>query len=140
MKTDKISFGQTYLKPSIFKNLAPHNFQKVESIIPFGEIYPADIYIGADKSGDIVLDILHSTMGKFLYFSGEVPKTALNAGILQVMDSTERINRKMSGYKLPVYSIKIKDLDHFSIPKLQYTINEKLVYYYDKMIDRRFFH
>ena len=82
MKTDKISFGQTYIRPNLLKNLAPHNFPKVESIIPFGEVYPADIYIGADKNGDMVLDILHSTMGKFLYFSGEIKKNVLNTSIL----------------------------------------------------------
>lgn len=139
MKTDRISFGQAYIKKTLFQNLPVHNQIKAMSLTPLGELYPTDIYIGANKEGDLVIDMLHSTMGKHLYFSDEIPKTPLNVGILQILDSTERINRKQFGYKLPVYNIKIKNLDHFTIPELQYAVHERIAYYYQNIVDKKFF-
>ena len=137
MRTNKISFGQTYIKPTVISNLTEHNQQKVMSLIPLGELYPTDIYLGANKEGNLIVEMLHSTMGKFMYFSGEVPKTPLNTSILQFMDSMEKIARK--GLNLPVYRLEIKELDKFNRAELQYTVHEKLVHYYKNMIDKKFF-
>jgi hypothetical protein len=140
MKTDKVSFGQTYLRPTFFRNISNNNKPKVLSLIGLGELYPTDIYIGGNRNGELIVDILHSTMGKYLYFSGLIPQTTLNTSIMQIMDSVEKITRKQNGYNLPVYNIKIKNLDAFTVPELQYTVHDKLMYYYDKILDKKFFH
>ena len=140
MKTDKISFGQTYIRPTLIKNIAAHNLPKVHSLIGFGELYPADIYMGADKEGNLILDIVHSTMAKYLYFSDEVPKTTFNTSLLQFMHFGEKSSRKLTKYNIPVYNIKINNLDYFTTEELQYAVNDKLVNYYNNMLDKKLFH
>lgn len=139
MKTDKITFGQTYIRPTLLNNISPENQEKVLSLIGLGELYPADVYLGANYEGDLIIDVLHTTLAKHLYFSGEVPKTSFNASILQFMHSMEKIARKQNQYKLPIYNIKIKNLDYFDTPDLQYTVHEKIANYFNKIIDKRFF-
>ena len=139
MKTDKVSFGQTYIRPTLFQNLSKQHHPKVMSLIPLGELYPVDMYLGANREGDLVVDILHSTLGKFLYFAGEIPKTIENVAMMQFWDSAERINRRNNGYKLPVYNIKIQNLDYFTTPELQHTVHVRIAHYLQNMIDKRFF-
>lgn len=139
MKTDKVSFGQTYIRPTLLQNIAPQNQQKVLSLIGLGELYPVDMYLGGNKEGDLIIDILHTTLAKYLYYSGEVPKTSFNASILQFMDSMERVTRKQNRYNLPVYNIKIQHLDYFNIPELQYTVHERIANYFKNIIDKKFF-
>ena len=45
MKVNNISFGQTYLKPSI-KNLSQENQEKLKYSYALGELYPVDLYLG----------------------------------------------------------------------------------------------
>ena len=66
MRTDKVSFGQTYIRPTLLNNIAQHNQQKVLSLIGLGEIYPVDMYLGANREGDLVIDLLHTTLAKYL--------------------------------------------------------------------------
>ena len=51
-----ISFGQTYLK-STLAYMSDENREKLKYSYGLGQIYPNDIYMGADKRGNLTLDI-----------------------------------------------------------------------------------
>ena len=138
MKTDKISFGQTYIKPSLVKYMKQENIEKMPYIFGFGELYPADIFIGSNINGDLVLDIMHSTPAKQLFFSDEIPKTIKNVAALNFMHNMERVGRFYNGIKTPVLKVTIPDIEKLSIRDLQFNINDKIKYYYDNL-GKKFF-
>lgn len=136
MKTDKISFGQTYIKPSLMKYIKQDNIDKIPYIFGLGELYPADIFVGANLKGDLTLDILHSTPAKQLFFSDEIPKTLDNVSVLNCLHNMERVQRFQNGIKTPVYSTVIDNLDNLSIRDLQLSVNDKIKYYYETFANK----
>lgn len=138
MKTDKVSFGQTYIKPSLSKYMKPDNLGKVSYIFGLGEFYPADIFIGANIKGELTVDIMHSTSAKHLFFSDAVPKTFENVVALNCMHNMERAQRLRNGIKTPVLKTVISDIDKLSIRDLQFAVNDKIKYYYETL-GKKFF-
>lgn len=138
MKTDKVTFGQTYIKPSLAKYMKAKNLEKVPYIFGLGEFYPADIFIGSNIRGELTLDIIHSTPAKHLFFNDEIPKTYDNIVTLNFMHNMERLQRFHEGISTPVFKTVIKDLDKLSIKDLQLAVNEKIQYYYETL-GRKFF-
>lgn len=133
MKTDKITFGQTYIKPSLAKYMRPENIDKMPYIFGLGELYPTDIFIGSNIKGDLMLDIMHSTPAKQLFFSDEVPKTFGNITLLNFLHNMERAQRFHDGIKTPVWRTSISDIDKLSIRDLQLAVNKKIEYYYETL-------
>lgn len=138
MKTDKISFGQTYVKPSLIKYMAQENIEKLPYIFGFGELYPTDIYLGSNVKGGLTLDIMHSTTAKHVFFSDVIPKTLENITTLNFLHNMECAQRYRSGQKTPVFSTIIQNISDLSINDLQYTINEIIKHYYEKF-GKKFF-
>ncbi len=133
MKTNKITFGQTYIKPSLAEHMAKKNLDKIPFIVGLGEFYPADIFIGANMRGQLTLDIMHSTPAKQLFFSDEVPKTFENITILNFLHNMERSQRKHNGIKTPIFKTLIEDIDNLSIKELQLAVNDKIKTYYETL-------
>ncbi len=133
MKTDKVSFGQTYIKPSLAKYMKPDNLGKVPYIFGLGEFYPADIFIGSNIKGELTVDIMHSTAAKHLFFSDVIPKTFDNVTALNCMHSMERAQRIRNGIKTPVLKTVIGDIENLSIRDLQLAVNDKIKYYYETL-------
>ena len=133
MKTDKITFGQTYIKPSLVKYMKPENIDKMPYIFGLGELYPTDIFIGSNLKGDLTLDIMHSTPAKQLFFSDEIPKTLGNVAILNFLHNTEKAQRLYDGIKTPILRTSISDIDKLSIRDLQLAVNKKIEYYYETL-------
>ncbi len=131
MKTDKISFGQTYVKPSLIKYMKKENMDKMPYIFGLGEFYPVDIFVGSNIKGDLTLDIVHSTTAKQLFFSDEIAKTFENVTTLNFIHNMERAQRFRNGIKTPVFKTKISDIEKFSIKDLQLAVNDKIKYYYE---------
>lgn len=133
MNTEKISFGQTYIKPSLMRYMKPENQNKMPYLFGLGEFYPADIFIGSNIKGQLTLDIAHSTAAKQLFFSEEIPKTLKNVSILNFIHNMERVQRERNGIKTPVLKTVIDDLDNMSIRELQLAVNDKIKYYYETL-------
>ncbi len=138
MKTDKITFGQTYIKPSLVKYMKQGNIDKMPYIFGLGELYPTDIFIGSNIKGDLTLDIIHSTPAKLLFFSDEIPKTFENVTLLNFLHNTERAQRIYDGVKTPILRTSISDIDKLSIRDLQLTVNKKIEYYYETLAKKFF--
>ena len=133
MKTDKITFGQTYIKPSLAKHMSKSNLEKIPYIVGLGEFYPVDIFIGANAKGQLTLDILHSTAAKQLFFSDEISKNFENFATLNFLHNMERVQRINNGIKTPIFKTAIPNLDKLSIKELQLAVNEKIKYYYENL-------
>lgn len=133
MKTDKISFGQTYIKPSLAKYMKEENIQKMPYIFGFGEFYPTDIFIGANKKGELTLDIVHSTLAKQIFFNEDIPKTLENVTVLNFLHNMERLQRLYQGVKTPVSNVVIKDIENLSVKDLQLAVNDKIQQYYETL-------
>ncbi|MBO6181898.1 hypothetical protein J6O86_09460 [bacterium] len=133
MKTDKITFGQTYIKPSLVKYMKQENIDKMPYIFGLGEFYPTDIFIGSNLKGDLTLDIMHSTPAKQLFFIDEIPKTLGNVAILNFLHNTEKAQRIHDGIKTPILKTAISDIDKLSIRDLQLAVNQKIEYYYETL-------
>lgn len=133
MKTEKITFGQTYIKPSLVEHVSKSNLEKIPYIVGLGEFYPVDIFLGANAKGQLTLDILHSTPAKQLFFSDEISKNFENLSTLNFLHNMERIQRINNGIKTPVLKTVISDFDKLSIKELQLAVNEKIKYYYENL-------
>lgn len=131
MKADKVSFGQTYVKPSLIKYLKPENTGKVSSIFGLGEFYPVDLYVGANAKGWLTIDIKHSTPAKQLFLSDEIPKTFANITTLNFIHNMERAQRLRNGIKTPILKTVIPNIENMSVKDLQLAVNDKIKYYYE---------
>ena len=138
MKTDKVSFGQTFIKPSLVKYMKQENMGKVPYIFGLGELYPADIFIGANIKGELTVDIMHSTPAKHLFLNDAVPKTLENVTALNFIHNMERAQRIRNGIKTPVLKTVIGDIKDLSIKDLQLAVNDKIKLYYETL-GKKFF-
>lgn len=133
MKTEKITFGQTYIKPSLVEHMSKTDLEKIPYIAGLGELYPVDIFVGSNPKGQLTLDIMHSTPAKQLFFNDEEPKTIENISILNFLHNTEIAQRINNGIKTPILKTVIPDIDKLSIKELQLAVNEKIEYYYENL-------
>ena len=132
MKIDKISFGQTYIKPSLVKYIKQEDLtNKVSYVYGLGELYPADIFLEANSKGGLTVDIMHSTPAKMLFFNDNIPKTYDNIVTLNFMHHMERFHRIHEGIKVPVLKTVINNIEKLSIKDLQLAVNDKIQYYYN---------
>ncbi len=138
MKADKITFGQSYIKPSLVEHMSKANLEKIPYIVGLGEFYPADIFIGANMRGQLTLDIIHSTPAKQLFFSNEIPKTIENVSILNFLHNMDRCQRKNYGIRTPIFKTVIENIDNLSIKELQLAVNDKIKFYYEKLANKFF--
>lgn len=130
MKTDNVSFGISYVKPSI-RYMSKQNQEKVKSIIPLGQLYPVDMFIGSNIKGDLTLDIVKTPMHKFLAYTDEIPKTFEN---LCAMDFASRLETKYLATHeelIPLSHYTIKNLKNYTKKDLPYAVHEKILEYFN---------
>ncbi len=134
---NSISFGQTFLKPSL-RYLSAENKEKLVRSYALGEIYPNDIYLGATRKGDLTVDITRTFLYDHLIINGEIPlnpKTARDYVIAKALnDSWQSIH----GRKYPVQKTVIKYLDYIPEDMLSYQIATEIEEYnrkYTKLFD-----
>lgn len=111
MKINAISFGTTYLKPSI-SNLSPENREKLKYSYPIGEIYPNDIYLGGTRNGDLIVEIKRATPLDYLIVNGYIEPTSENIKAYTFVKKLERAMANVhGGNNVPVTKTVIKYLD-----------------------------
>lgn len=131
MKINPISFGQTYLSPTL-KYLSPENQEKLKHSYPLGQIYPNDIYLGATKRGDLTVQITTTTALKNLLVNNLIP---INKDILSLYLLEKRLDEKymqVHGPKYPIAKSVIKSLDYISEDELVYHIASEVEAYNKK--------
>lgn len=133
MQTDKISFGQTRILPSV-KYLDKRTTDKLPYLFGFGELYPIDFFIGSTPKGNLTVDIMHSTPAKHIFLNlKEEEQTFSNIATLSTLHFMENATRLRQGIRIPVLHTEIKNADELPVRELQYTINDKIRMYYDTL-------
>jgi len=129
MKVNNISFGQTFIKPSLAQ-MSEKNREKIKVLYPFGEIYPLDIYLGADKKGDLTLEITKSSIYDYLISNNELPLTPKNAAAYRIIKGLEITNKYLHGNNEPVRKSTIKFLDYIDEETLPYYVADEIEEFY----------
>lgn len=125
MKIDKTSFGTTYITTSI-RYMSPENKKKIKSVIPLGQIYPVDLYIGANKKGDLTLSITQSSIYDYLLLNDKVKLTKENVAAVKVIKAAENAFKYIHGNPYPVKKVTIPYLDYISSELLPYYVADEI--------------
>lgn len=125
MKINSISFGTTYLKPSV-QYMNPENRKKLESVFGLGEIYPVDLYLGSNLKGDLTLEIKRASLYEYLLNNNHIKLTPENVAALNVIKDAENADLYIHGNRSPVKKSTIKDIDYISEDILKYYIADEI--------------
>lgn len=125
MKINPISFGTTYLKPSV-QYMNPENRKKLESVFGLGEIYPVDLYLGANRMGDLTLEIKRASIYEYLLNNNHIKLTPENVAALNIIKDAENADLYIHGNRSPVKKLTIKDIDYIPEDILKYYIADEI--------------
>ncbi len=128
MKTNSISFGTTYLKPTI-RYMSKENRQKLRSIYPLGQLYPVDIFIGADKRGNMTLDIKQSFIYDYLIQNDQFELTPQNISMYKFYKALNNSYKNIHGDNTPVRKATIENLDYITEDVLPYYVATEIEEY-----------
>lgn len=129
MKVDNsISFGQTFVQPSI-KNLSKINQAKIKHSFGLGQIYPVDILLGGRPCGDLTLSIKRCNLWDYLVLNNEIPITNENMLFYIIAKGFEQFGEFLHGAKYPFEHYIIKNLDKKSAKDIAFEINDKITEY-----------
>lgn len=133
MKIDnKISFGQTYIHPTITKYLSKANQSKLEYSYALGQLYPMDIFLGANFKGDLTVGIKRCNLWDYLTINNLIPCTFENAAKYIFIKRAEMMYEYLYGPKYQIENYIIKDLDYKQQEEIAYEINDKIAEYTKK--------
>ncbi len=137
MKTNSISFGTTYIKPSI-NHLSKANKEKVKKLIPLGQIYPVDLFLGADRKGNLTLEIKQTFIYDHLIANDQLDLTPQNIAMYKISKAAQNTFNYIHGDKTPVRKATIEHLD--AIPKdiLPYYVADEIEEY-EKTYSKNFY-
>lgn len=125
MKISQISFGLTYLKPNII-NMTPENREKLEHSYGLGQINPNDIFMGADKKGNLTLDITRCTPYDYLAANMLIPPTPDNVADYKFYKACDKLKRYLHGPAYPVEKYVIKNLKDKPKEIIAFEIQDKI--------------
>ena len=131
MNINPISFGQTYLTPSL-KYMSPDNRRKLKYSYALGQIYPNDVYLGATKNGDLTIQITGTTIYKHLLINNLIPATKNNVSLYLLNEKLEQRHREIYGPKYPITKSVIKYLDYIPEDTLAHYIASEIEDYNHK--------
>lgn len=131
MKTNAISFGQTYLTPSL-KNLSPENRKKLTYSFALGQLYPNDIYLGATRNGDLTVQITGTSIYKHLLINNAIPPTKKNIALFKLTQKLDNTYTAIHGPKYPIKKSVIKYLDYIPQDTLAHYIASEIEEYNHK--------
>ncbi len=125
MKINNVSFGTTYLTPSL-RCMSPENREKIKSVYSLGQIYPVDLYLGSDKKGDLTLQIKRGSMYDYLLKNNYIEPTKNNIAALKIIKAADAVNKYIHGDSSPVRKVTIKELDYIPEDILPYYVADEI--------------
>ena len=131
MKTDKISFGQTFLHKSYFKYLTPETQNKLAYSYGLGELFPIDLGLGATKKGNLNVTISACNPWDHLIINNGVPLTPENIYLYSFVKNVEHISGVLHGTKYPYRTYEIKNIQSMTQEDIAFAIREKISEYYE---------
>ncbi len=125
MKINNVSFGTTYLTPSL-RCMSPENREKIKSVYGLGQIYPVDLYLGSDKKGDLTLQIKRGSLYDYLWKNKYIEPTKSNIAALNIIKAADTVNKYIHGDSSPVRKVTIKELDYIPEDILPYYVADEI--------------
>ena len=125
MKTNSITFGQTYLTSSL-KYMSEDNRKKLSKLYPLGEIYPVDVYLGSNKKGDLTLTITQSSLYDYLILNNKIKLTPETIAVVNVIKKAHNTYNYVHGFNQPVKRATIPYLDYIPEDILPYYVAEEI--------------
>lgn len=133
MKIDnKVSFGQTYIHPSLSRYLSKSNQLKLEHSYALGQLYPMDIYLGANYKGQLNVGLRRCNLWDYLTINNEIPLNIENTSKYVIIKRMELMHNYMYGNKYPLENFVINNLDFKYQEDIAYEINDKIIEYMNK--------
>ena len=129
MKTDKVTFGQTYLQKSYFKYLSLQTQNKLIYSYGLGELFPIDMSLGANKKGNIMVKLRACNPWDHIIINNYMPLTPQNISLYSFMKTLENIGQKLHGNKIPFKTYEIKNPKSMTQEDISYVIRDKIVQY-----------
>lgn len=129
MKINSISFGTTYLTPSL-QYMSSENRQKLKSVYALGQIYPVDLYLGANKKGDLTLEIRGSSVYDYLAINNYIKPTKENIDALKLIKAANNIHNYIHGNSEPVKKTTIEYMDYIPKSVLPYYVADEVEEFY----------
>lgn len=121
MKINQVTFGQTFLKPSI-DYLSQYNQEKLRSLGEVGAKYPNDIYIGATPKGDLTLDITRGSLYDYMILNDLLEPTKENIEAYNIIKRAEIAAEELHGPLYPVNKSVISCMDYIPEDLLKYQV------------------
>lgn len=131
MKVNNVSFGQTYLKPSI-KNLSQENQEKLKYSYALGELYPVDLYLGGTPKGDLEVTVKGCSVMDYLVVNNALPLTQKNINYYLFTKACDGMYEKLHGPKYPKQKTVIDQLDYIPEDVLPFYIAAEIEEYTKK--------
>lgn len=130
-RVDNTAFGITYLKPSL-QYMSKMNQKKLVSSYGLGQLYPVDIFLGADRKGNLTVEIMKSSMWKYLYINNDIPQTPFTYALASLDEGLNRIKMMRESIKIPIEKKTFKFMDLRSSKALPYDIAQEIENYFKK--------
>lgn len=125
MKTNQISFGITYIKPNLAL-MSKDNRKKLEHSYGLGQINPNDIYLGANKNGDLTLDVTRSNPYDYLAINMLIEPTPENVADYKFYKACDKLKTYLRGPSYPVEKYVIKNLKEKPKEIIAFEIQDKI--------------
>ncbi len=121
MKINPITFGQTFLKPSL-SYISNDNRAKLRDLYAIGNIYPNDIYLGATSKGDLTVEVTRGSLYDHLILNDQLTPTLENIVAYNIIKKAEIAAKELHGMPYPVKKSVIKYLDYIPEDMLKHQI------------------
>lgn len=131
MKVNNVSFGQTYLMPTI-RNLSPENREKLKYSYGLGQLYPVDLYLGGTPKGDLDVTIKGCSAIDHLIVNDAIPLTQKNIDYYYFAKAAEKLGEALHGSKYPKQKTVIDQLDYIREDELPLYIATEIEDYIKK--------
>lgn len=128
MKIDSISFGRTYITSSL-RYMSDENKKKLKSVYPLGQLYPVDLYLGANKKGDLTLSITQSSLYDYLLVNNLIKPDKENISAVKFIKAAENSFKNLHGNPYPVKKVTIPYLDYIPDDILPYYVADEIEEY-----------
>lgn len=130
-RIDNINFGITYLKPSL-QYMSEANRKKLVPSYGLGQLFPVDIFLGADKKGNLTVEITRSSLWKHLFINNEIPQTQHTYSICRFDEAMNNIKKQKERKQIPIEKKTFKYMDLRSSKALPYDIAQEIEKYFKK--------
>ena len=128
---DNITFGTTYLKSSL-QYMSKANQKKLIPSYELGQIYPVDLFLGSDKKGNLIIEIMKESPFKYMYYNKIVSQTPENYYLCKLEETLNFISQASGMCLIPKEKKVFKFMDLRTEKALVFDIADEISNYFKK--------